>query len=81
MKVSFDGLRCSLIGAFNDFCKDLKDENVDGNKIFKQMDEYQIKQLADIRAFIGAINCCYDDSCENDMNDLSGMFLEKVYED
>ena len=73
MQVSMDGLRKNLTQSFNEFIYLIKDSDT-----FKNMNDREIDQLANIRMFIGSLNCCYDPNDKDDINDLSDIYLREV---
>ncbi len=74
MKVSMDGLRKNLSGAYNTYMRLVK-----MNGTISQFNGDEMDALEEIRQYIGALNCVESDNPDDLMTDLEHIELEKVY--
>ena len=68
MKASFDGARINLVTSFNDFCLD---------ETLEKLDEQERESLNDLRTAVIGLLCMYNDSDEDDCNDLCEKYFAK----
>jgi len=69
MRGNFDGVRKRLL--------------VDFNRMARTCDRLDFEQrniLADIRDEVASLICMFDDSCVDDCNDLSDLYVETIPE-
>ena len=80
MKASFDGMRTSATRAMNRLFDVIED--VLENEDISEDNKAQIIEKFNFAAqTVDIMNCLYDDSVEDDMNDLSHLSIERFDDD
>lgn len=80
MEANFDGMRRNATANMNELGKFLEEEILimDNYYIDDELKEKLVKAFNDAAQSVDVMNCLYDDTAEDDMNDLSEVLEIKL---